>query len=135
MGSPYTIEPQQGRACIRGAAPDLAAATRALQQLARDPAFKPEYTVLVDLGDVEVVPSRLDVEGLALCLVGLRERYQGRVALLSPRTALFGSVRRAALFAAAHRFPLDAFRTLKRAEAWLAGVDRDSAAVGEPEDG
>lgn len=120
MAAPYEIDARQGRACILGVAPDLAAATRALQQLAGDPAFKPDYSVLVDLSDVETIPSKLDVEGLALCLVSLRERYRGRVALLSSRPPLFGSVRRAALFGAAHRFPLDAFRTRERAEAWLA---------------
>jgi len=127
MGSAYRIEPDKGRVVIRARDPDLADTTRVLQELAGDPAFKPEYDVRVDLEAIEVAPGRLAVEGLALCLIGMRERYPCRVALVAPRTQTFGSFRRAALLAAAHDFPLDVFRTVERAEAWLGRADRTGA--------
>lgn len=90
MSFSHVLSPSEKTARVNAdGAVDVMACIAAMQTLADDDAFKPDYTVVVDLRRVEYVPDTSELFVLRSALVGLKQQFQGEITLLVSPSVLY----------------------------------------------
>ena len=82
--------------------------------------FESDYAVLVDLCDIDFLPSPAEIEEFGRSLAQFKSRFSGRIAVLVRGSLMFGLARMTCLVARAHGFPMRPFAEPEAADAWLA---------------
>lgn len=122
----WTIDPHRGRATVIGnGAPTIVETEAAVLRLARDPAFRPGYGVLLDMRELTYIPSWADAQAYQRLFSGLRTTYTGGIALVVRGTAPYGVARMLSVMFGFIGVQLGAFTEMGEAVAWL---DRLAAA-------
>ncbi len=120
MSYTWTIDPHRGRATVIGTgAPTIVETEAAVLHLARDPAFRPGYGVLLDVRDMSYIPSWTDAQAYQRLFTGLRTTYTGGIALVVRGTAPYGVARMLSVMFGFIGVQLGAFTELGEATAWL----------------
>ena len=120
MSYTWTIDPSRGRATVIGTgAPTIIETEAAVLHLARDPAFRPGYGVLLDVRDMSYIPSWADAQAYQRLFAGLRTTYAGGLALVVRGTAPYGVARMLSVMFEFIGVQLGAFQELGEASAWL----------------
>jgi len=79
----HHISPQDGVAYVTVAGPvDLRATIRMMGELAKDPAFNPEFKVIVDATDMEYSPSLGELRVIAWALGHEKHSFRNKVAVV-----------------------------------------------------
>jgi len=117
---PYTYEFNSATriAYVRGSGPlDIDESLEAPLILSRQPGFRPDFGVIVDLRDLEYEPNAADVVVVGRNLIRLRHLFDHRVALVVRRKLNLAAELTAAI-ASAGGFPLRIFDSPDEAIAW-----------------
>ncbi len=118
---PYTLEvdPATRMAFVRGSGPmDLQESLEAPVVLTRQPGFRPDFGVIVDLRELEYEPKAADVVAVAHNLIRLRNLFEHRVAVVVRRKLNLAAQLGAAM-AGAGGFALRIFESPEEAIAWV----------------
>jgi len=120
MSYTWTIDAHRGRVTVVGTgAPAITATEAAVLHLARDPAFRPGYGVLLDVREMSYIPSWADAQAYQRLFAGLRSTYTGGIALVVNGTAPYGVARMLSVMLGFVGVQLGAFTDLANAAAWL----------------
>lgn len=122
MPNSHRIEPDSRLAHVSvWGPPNAASAVRAIQELAGDPAFEPHFHVLVDARKLDDGDAPLDqIEEVANSLRGLRNRFQGKVAILARIGPHYDLLKLMCAFASTYGLHVRVFAESARAQVWLA---------------
>jgi len=116
----WTIDAHRGRATVVGTgAPTIIETEAAVVHLARDPAFRPGYGVLLDVRDMTYIPSWADAQAYQRLFMDLRSTYTGGIALVVRGTAPYGVARMLSVMLGFIGVQLGAFTEADDASAWL----------------
>ena len=102
---------------------DMKLSQQAMKAVARDPLHSPRFRVLVEVDGMEFEPTHAEARELGRSLGGVRDSYQGRVAIVASGALLFGLMRMVAVFAEMNGFTMKVFGDVARAHAWLGLPD------------
>ncbi len=122
MPNSHRIEPDSRLAHVSvWGPPDASSAVRAIEELANDPAFEPHFHVLVDARELDEGDAPLgQIEEVADSLRGLRDRFQGKVAIVARIGPHYDLLKLMCAFAGSYGLHLRAFAESARAQEWLA---------------
>ena len=84
-----------------------------------DDQFHADYSFLVDLREMDFVPSNSEIQDFALSLSALKEDFRGPTAVLSRGGFIFGLVRMTCLLADRGGLSIGAFQDEAEAVQWL----------------
>ncbi len=115
----YTVEPDRKIATVNVhhtvGARDI---IQAIQQVARDPAFHPHFTVVVNAAEMDYHPALPEISGLISVLSDYKNRFRGKIAVLTdPQNGFVARI--GCLFAETRGLNIKAFDSRCEAEAWL----------------
>ena len=98
----------------------MTSAIRAIEDLAQDPEFEPQFNVLVDAHALEDGETELeDVEQVASSLAELRPRFQGKLALVCRVGSHFQLLKLMCAYASTQGLRIRAFTEPSQAREWL----------------
>ena len=123
---PYSwkIDREAGRAHVRGwGKMDIAETLEAPRKLLEHPDFHPAHSVLVDLRELLIDPVADEIVAVGRNLASLRDRLQGRVAVVVPAEHVTAAEMGAAMAAAGGFQNLRVYTDPAHAERWLAGEE------------
>ncbi len=119
---PFAIEvwPERRRAVVRCDEPTRLECCRSvIRDLAREPGFRPEFTVLADLREIVWVPAMDETRVVADLLHDHRDDYRSRIALVVRPGVRYGVARMLATLAHLRGLDMEAFTELEDARLWL----------------
>ena len=120
MGFMHKIFPIDRRGEVRAEGPiNLSQCIQAMVELAEDFEFDPTFNVLVDLRNMEYVPSTSDARALASRLAELKLYFQGRIGIVVSGSFLFGMARMTCILAEVAGFKMIPFRDYDSAFQWV----------------
>ncbi len=115
----YVIAARDRLARVKGEGPiDLGACISAIETLATDPDFDPDYKALVDLRTIDFEPSNTDLQGIASFLGARCKSRQERTAVVVPQRML-GAGRIVTVLAEVAGFRMKMFTDWDAAQRWL----------------
>ena len=121
---PYSwkIDLEAGRAHVRGWGPmDISEALEAPRKLVEHPDFRPSHSVLVDLREMLLEPVADELVAMGRTLADLRDRLQGRVAVVVQKEYATAAEMSAAMAASGGSENIRVYTDPSHAEGWLSG--------------
>ena len=91
-----------------------------INEIALTQNFKPEYKLLVDVRNMENVPSSTEVKSFVLALGKLRERFQSSIAVVVSGELNFGMARMTSILADIEQIRMRIFYEYETAYRWLS---------------
>jgi hypothetical protein len=120
MGFMHKIFQKDHRAEVMAEGPiNLSQCMQAMVDLGEDLGFNPTFHVLVDLRNMEYMPSTSDVQALVSKLAELKSYFQGRIGIVVSGSFLFGMARMTCLLAETAGFNMIPFKDYDSALQWV----------------
>lgn len=103
------------------------------QTLHRDPAFRGDLDVLLDVTNADFLPETSQLSNITVGVGALTQKVNfGACAIIAGRDAMFGMMRIFETFAAEHFRAIHVFRDPREAELWLISERNRIAAADAP---
>ena len=119
----YRIEEAEGVAYVRASgAVDVRSSVEAMGELARDPKFKSDFKVVVDLREMEYRPSFGELRVIAWAMGHEKDSYPSKVAVVLSETQRLKRAKRYARFSELAGFGLQIFPDMGEALQWAKGA-------------
>lgn len=96
---------------------------QAMRDVAFDPLFKVDYSIIVDLREINFHPKYDELMGIKETLIELRDSFQGRIVLI-PSPVIAVVVQLISVFADLGGLNIKTYSDINKAFVWL-GVNKD----------